>query len=141
YRFALHWGLDAGRYPIPAEAKRLWEAPDGSYLETLTRPPLSAGSPGAGISLPWRLARSMKDDHVATVPLVHWPSPVAPWYRDLRRVASYSPVLARMVTLGDYFHLTDRPFEMFRPEADRFHDPYLSQAIARDHPAPISPRP
>ena len=58
----------------------------------------------------------MKDDHVAAVPLVHWPSPVAPWYLDLRRVAAYSPVLGRLTTLNDFFHLTDRPFESFRPE-------------------------
>ena len=67
---------------------------------------------------PWRMAATMKDDHVAALPLVHWPKPVAPWYLDLRRAAGYSPVLGRWTTLNDFFHLTDRPYETFRPEPD-----------------------
>ncbi|MEO6810823.1 MAG: glycosyl hydrolase family 38 [Isosphaeraceae bacterium] len=140
YRFALHLGFDAGKFPIPPEAKRLWESPDGSYLETLTRPPMAADRPSQGMMLPWRLAKSMKDDHVATLPLVHWPTPVASWFTDLRRVAAYSPVLARWVTLGDYFSMTDRPFEAYRPEVDDYITPYLAQAVARRDPSPISGR-
>jgi alpha-mannosidase len=139
-RFGLHLGFDAGGFPLPAESKRLWEAPDGSQLEALTRAPLAADRPAQGLHLPWKLARSMKDDHVATLPFVHWPSPVAPWYVDLRRVAAYSPVLARWVTMGDYFHLTDRPFETFRTDLDAYRTPYLAQAAARHDPAPISRR-
>ena len=85
------WGFDAGRFPIPAETKRLWESPDGSSLESLMRPPMAADRPLAGWLLPWRLAATMKNDHVAAVPLVHWPQPVAPWYSDLRRAGGYSP--------------------------------------------------
>jgi alpha-mannosidase len=140
FRFALHLGFDAGRFPIRPESKRLWESPDGSSLETLMRPPLAADRDGPCVSLPWRLAQTMKDDHVATLPLVHWPDRVADWYRDLRRVATYSPVLARWVTLNDYFHLTDRPFEAFRPEADQYVTPYLAQAAARGDTHPISRR-
>src|SRR5207302_4278336 len=104
-------GLDAGRFPVRPESKRLWEAPDGTGIESLIRPPMAADRPAEGARLAWRLGRSMKDDHVATVVLAHWPDPVSGWYRDLRRVAAYSPVLARWVTLSDYFHRTDRPFE------------------------------
>ncbi|MBV8317417.1 MAG: hypothetical protein JOZ53_20955 [Planctomycetaceae bacterium] len=140
FRFAVHLGFDAGRFPIRPESKRLWESPDGSTLETLTRPPLGADRPATGLQIPWRLALTMKDDHVATLPLVHWPSPVAPWYPDLRRAATYSPVLARWVTLNDYFHLTGRPFEHFRPGPDEYVTPYLAQAVARRDPRPISRR-
>jgi alpha-mannosidase len=140
FRFGVHLGFDAGRFPIRAESKRLWESPDGSSLEALTRPPLGADRAAQGLHLPWRLALSMKDDHVATIVMVHWPNQVAPWYLDLRRVATYSPVLARGVTLNDYFHLTDRPFESFRPESDAYVTPYLAQAVARRDPEPISHR-
>ncbi|MFO0910236.1 MAG: glycosyl hydrolase family 38 [Isosphaeraceae bacterium] len=138
FRFALHMGFDAGRFPVRPEAKRLWESPDHSSLETLTRPPLGADRALSGLQLPWRLARSMRDDHVATLPLLHWPSPVAGWYDDLRRVASYSPSLARCVTLNDYFHLTDRPYETFSPEIDSYATPYLAQATDRGDTNPIS---
>src|SRR5581483_5490309 len=94
----------------------------------------------SGVQLPWRLSQTLKDDHVATLGLVHWPDRVAPWYRDLRRVASYSPVLARWTTLNDYFHLTDRPFETFHGEPDQYETPYLSQAAARRDDRPTSRR-
>jgi alpha-mannosidase len=140
FRFGVHLGFDAGRFPIRTESKRLWESPDGSNIEALLRPPLGADRAVQGLLLPWRLGQSMKDDHVATVGLVHWPSPVAAWYLDLRRVAAYSPVLARWVTLNDYFHLTDRPYESIRPQADDYVTPYLGQAIARREGMPISRR-
>ncbi|MCA1686553.1 MAG: glycosyl hydrolase family 38, partial [Planctomycetia bacterium] len=140
FRFAMHLGFDAGRFPIRPEAKRLWESPDHTALETLTRPPLAADRPASGALLPWRLALSMKDDHVATLPMVHWPSPVAGWFLDLRRVVGYSPVLARWVTLNDYFHLTDRPYETFSPGHDDYVTPYLAQAVARKDPQPVSRR-
>ncbi len=138
FRFALHLGFDAGRFPLRPEAKRLWESPDHTNLEALTRPPLAADRAVQGLRLPWRLAQSMKDDHVATLPLLHWPSPVADWYKDLRRIVAYSHVLARWVTLNDYFHLTDRPFESFSPTVDTYVTPYLAQAIARKDRHPIS---
>lgn len=140
FRFALHVGLDDGRFPVRPEAKRLWEAPDGTSLESLTRPPTAADRAADGLRLPWRLALTMKDDHVATLPIAHWPEALAGWARDLARVAAYSPVLARRVTLADYFHLTDRPFETFRPPLDEYATPYLSQAVARRDDAPISKR-
>lgn len=140
FRYALHVGLDAGRFPIPRETKRLWEAPDSSHLESLMRPPVAADRASEGLRLPWRIGRSMKDDHVATVPLMHWPSPVAGWYRDLRRVSAYSPVLSRWVTMGDYFHMSDRPWEMFAASIDDYEAPYLAQAVARDADRPISSR-
>src|SRR5438105_10720171 len=137
-RYALHLSFDAGRFPIRPETKRLWESPDGSSLESLLRPPMAADRPSHGWLLPWRMAATMKDDHVAALPLVHWPSPVAPWYTDLRRVATYSPVLGRFATLNDFFHLTDRPYETFRPEPDAYATPYLSQAVARRDSEPVS---
>ena len=38
FRFALHMGFDAGRFPIRPETKRLWESPDGSNLESSAAP-------------------------------------------------------------------------------------------------------
>lgn len=140
FRFAVHLGLDDGRFPVRPEAKRLWESPDHSNVEALCRPPLAADRAASALQLPWRLAATMRDDHVATLPLAHWPEPVAGWFIDLRRAASYSPVLARWVTLNDYFHLTDRPFEIFGPEPDEYVTPYLAQAVARNDPRPISAR-
>jgi alpha-mannosidase len=140
FRFALHMAFDAGRFPVRAETKRLWESPDGTSIESLVRPPLGADRPSQGLLAPWRLARSMKEDHVATLPLVHWPKPVSGWYRDWRRAATFSPVLGRWVTAGDFFGFTDRPYETFTPTADEYVLPYLAQAVARKSPSPIAHR-
>ena len=137
-RYAMHMAFDAGRFPMRPETKRLWEGPDGSSLESLLRPPIAADRPSQGWRLAWRLAATMRDDHVAAVPMVRWPSPVAPWFDDLRRVATYSPVLGRWTTLNDFFHLTDRPYETFRPDPDAYATPYLAQAVARRDAEPIS---
>jgi alpha-mannosidase len=137
FRYALHMSFDAGKFPIPAETKRLWESPDGSSLESLMRPPLAADRASQGWLLPWRMARAMRDDHVCALPMLHWPHPVAAWYADLRRAGSYSPVLGRWTTLNDFFHLTDRPYESLRPEPDHYQTPYLTQAVANRHAQPI----
>jgi alpha-mannosidase len=139
-RFGLHLGLDDGRFPVPYETKRLWESPDGSNLEAMTRAPISADRASEGLRLPWRIGKTMKDDHVATITLVHWPNPVAGWYVDLRRIASYSPVMMRLVMASDYFHLTDRPYEVLRPTIDEYQTPYLAQAVHNGEPTPISRR-
>ena len=140
FRFALHLGFDTGKFPIRSEMKRLWESPDGSTLETLNRPPIAADRPSEGLRLPWRLARSMKDDFTATIPVVHWAGKIAGWFADLRKALSYSPVLMRQTTVNDFFHLTDRPFDTFKVGADEYITPYLDQAIRRSDPAPLSGR-
>lgn len=140
FRFALHMALDSAKFPVPVESKRLWESPDGSSLESLTRVPVAADRAIEGLRLAWKLGRSMKDDHVAVMPMVHWPEKVAPWFEDLRLVAEYSPVMARWVTAGDFFHLTDRPFEVFRPELDEYVFPYLEHDVMKGDASPIGRR-
>src|SRR5262249_25598842 len=41
-------------------------------------------------------------------------------------------------TLNDFFHLTDRPYETFRPEPDAYATPYLAQAVAKRDGTPVS---
>ncbi len=139
-RFALPTAFDDGRFPLPNAAKRLWESPDSTSLEALTSVPLAANAALPALTLPWRLAATMKDDHVATLPFVRWVGEGDEWYADLRRAHGYSPVLGRMTHIGDYFHMTDRPFESFRPASDDFKTPYLAQATARGDVDPISRR-
>jgi alpha-mannosidase len=59
FRYALHMGFDAGKFPIHAETKRLWESPDGSNLESLIRPPMAADRASQGWLLPWRMAAAI----------------------------------------------------------------------------------
>ena len=70
--------------PRPSGSGR---APTAAIWRALLRPPMAADRPSQGWLFPWRMAATMKNDHVAALPLVHWPKPVAPWYLDLRRAA------------------------------------------------------
>ncbi len=139
-RYALLVALDSGRFPLVPESKRLWAAPDGTTLESITRPPIAADRPAEGARLAWRVGKAMKDDHVVTLVMAHWPGPLAPWYVDFRRTATYAAVLLRWVTVNDYFHLSDRPFEEIQPALDDFATAYLVQAAARRDPSPIGSR-
>ena len=139
-RFALYGALDSGRFPIPVDSKRLWASPDGTTLESITRSPVAADRPVEGAKLPWRIGRSMRDDPSSTLALAHWPGPVAPWYEDFRRSAAYSPTLSRWVTVNDFFHRSDRPFEEIQPTFDDYAPAYLAQAVARRDPSPIAAR-
>ncbi len=140
FRYGLHLAFDSGSFPLISESKRLWESPEGAHLESLTRVPLDAARSRRGIELPWKIAESMRNDHVATLGLVHWPHEVASWFRDLRTSFKYAGVLARPVTVGDYFHLSDRPYETLRPKLDEYKTPYLEQAVERGDPSPIQRR-
>jgi alpha-mannosidase len=139
-RFAIYGCLDAGRFPVPTDAKRMWASPDGTTLESLTRTPISADRAVEGARLAWKVGRSMREDSSTTIPLAHWPSPVAGWYEDFRRTSAYSPIFARWITVNDFFHRSDRPFEEVKPTLDELAPAYLVQAAGRRDPSPISSR-
>ena len=139
-RYAFYGALDSGRFPLPVDAKRMFASPDGTTLEAITRPPIAADRPVEGAKLPWRLAKSMRDDPSATLSMAHWPSPVAPWFVDFRRTAAYSPIPSRWVTVNDFFHRSDRPFEEILPTLDELAPAYLAQAATRRDPSPIGSR-
>ena len=139
-RYAWLVALDEGRFPVVPESKRQWAGPDGTTLESITRPPLAADRPAEAVRVAWRMAKSMKDDSVATLPLAHWPEPVAPWFADLRRSGKYAAILGRWVTANDFFHFSDRPFEEICLAVDDLTNAYLTQAVARREPSPIARR-
>ncbi len=139
-RYAYLVALDEGRFPLVPEAKRQWASPDGTTLESITRPPIAADRPAEAVRLAWRMAQSMKDDGTATLPLAHWPEPVAPWFADLRRSGKYANILGRWVTANDFFHYSDRPFEEITLGVDDLANAYLAQAVVRGDLDPIRTR-
>jgi alpha-mannosidase len=139
-RYALYGALDSGRFPIPVDAKRQWASLDGTTLESIIRSPIAADRPVEGSKLAWRIGKTMRDDPSSTLVMVHWPEPVAPWFEDFRRTAAYSPTLSRWVTVHDFFHRSDRPFEDLKPSLDDYAPAYLVQAAARRDPSPVASR-
>jgi len=138
YLGALHFTLDDGRFPTSPQCKTGWEGLGSIAIDTLGRPPLDANAPGSFLALSRLLGESMDRDHVATVVLAHWPGQASHYYDDLRRIASYAPVLGKFMTLSDYFSNTTRPGELTRFKNEKYRSPYLRQTVDRQEPDGIS---
>jgi alpha-mannosidase len=134
----LHFTLDAGRFPTGNQSKLRWEGIDSTSIESLVRIPLDAAKPESFLKLPERLGDTMDLDHAATCVFAHWPSHASQWYRDLRSMAEYSPVLGRFTTATSYFQDTEYVGQSSKYRADQYRSPYLRQAVARHEPDPIS---
>ena len=135
---AVHCTLDDGRFPIGNQSRIRWEGLDGTVLEALARVPIDVGRPDAFLRMPERLGDSMDLDHVATVVLAHWPGQSSTWYRDLKRIAAYSPVLGRFATITGYFEQTGMAGQQKQYQADEYRAPYLKQAVVGGQADPIS---
>jgi alpha-mannosidase len=135
---AIHCTLDDGRFPVGNQSRIRWQGIDETVLEAVARVPIDASRADAFLRLPQRLGDSMDLDHAATVVLAHWPGQSSPWYRDLKRIAAYSPVLGRFATITDYFEQTGLAGQQKQYPVDQYRSPYLSQAVAAGQADPIS---
>jgi alpha-mannosidase len=138
FLFLTHFCFDDGIFPVRAEPKVRLEAPDSTTVEALARIPLAADSAQSFLKVPSVLAKTMIADFAATVALVHWPMPEAPWYEDLLRMARYGNVFARFSTLSHYFQSTDPPPISSSISGDDYASPFLVHAHSRGSRRPIS---
>ena len=134
----LHFTLDDGRFPTGNQSKIRWQGLDATSVGALGRLPVDASRHECFLRLPERLGDAMDLDHTATAVFAHWPGQASPWYRDLRRMADYSPALGRFLLVTDYFQTTEHSGQTVRYKADQYRSPYLSQAVAAKRPDPIS---
>jgi alpha-mannosidase len=135
---AVHCTLDDGRFPVGNQSRIRWEGLDGTVLEALARVPIDVGRADVFLRMPQRLGDSMDLDHVATVVLAHWPGQSSPWYRDLKRIASYSRVLGSFTTITDYLERTGMAGQQKQYQPDEYRSPYLKQAVVGGQADPIS---
>ncbi len=135
---ALHATFEAGDVPEGSQGKVRWEGCDGTTITAIARPPLDAAKPQTFVNLGVKLGESLDADQVATICLAHWPGSPSPWYEDLRRIVKYCAALGKFVTIEEYFRGTDYATHQDRFRYDQYRSPYLSQAVARGEPDPIS---
>lgn len=138
FRFGFPMAFDGGKFPIRRESKMLWASPDGTTLEALTRVPSDTDDELMPLRFPWSLGQSMRDDHVALAAWLGWPADQPAWLESLRKIQSYAPVFGRMVTAGDFFAQTDRPFDTMTPDIDAFDDHGLENALASNESNAVS---
>jgi alpha-mannosidase len=135
---AIHATFDDGQFPRGDQSKARWEGIDSAAIDALHRIPLDASRPESFLSFPTKMGESMDLDHVATMVFAHWPGQSSVWYRDLRRISSFSPVMGRFVTLEEFFEQTDSAGRLSRHLPDQYRAPYLKQAVIRRQEDAIS---
>ncbi|MBI1900297.1 MAG: hypothetical protein HYS13_04170 [Planctomycetia bacterium] len=135
---ALHATLDDGAFPRAGQSKARWEGIGSASIDVLAKIPLEVTAPQTFLSLCSKLSETMDHDHVATVVFARWPGQTSPWYDDLQRIARFSPVLGKFVSLKDYFTKTASSGTTAKFPADQYRSPYLKQGVIRRQPRPLT---
>ncbi len=135
---ALSFTLDDGAFPTPDQCKTRWEGFSNDAIDALGRTPLDAAKAESFLDLPRKIGDAMDRDYVATTVFAHWPGATCDYYDDLRRMATYVPLLGKFITLADYFDHTERPGQISKFTADRYRTTFLRQAVVRNTPNPVT---
>src|SRR5262249_31921596 len=80
-----------------------WPSPDGKQVDAFTRAPNPADGPEAFFNLGHAWFKTTREDHSATLCLLHRQGPPAPWYHDLLELNRLAPVLGTWTTFSNYF--------------------------------------
>ncbi|MCS7045198.1 MAG: hypothetical protein NZO58_02460, partial [Gemmataceae bacterium] len=80
-----------------------WPSPDGKQVDAFVRPPKPAAAAETYFNLAHYWFKTTREDHAATVFLVHTGKPDPPWYRDLMELARLAPVFGEWQTFSRYF--------------------------------------
>jgi hypothetical protein len=111
-----------------------WPAPDGKQVDCFTRVPLAADRAESFFNLAHHLFKTIREDHYATVALLHRGEPAAPWYRDWLELSRLAPVLGQWVTFSQYFSQVQPGEYASSLSADEFHSDYLSERVGNAQP-------
>src|SRR5262249_54938802 len=79
-----------------------WPSPDGKHVGAFSRKPYPADSPQTYFNLGHYLFKTIREDHSATIALLHSGSPAAPWYQDWLELCRFGPILGQWTTFSRY---------------------------------------
>jgi hypothetical protein len=113
-----------------------WPSPDGKQLEAFTRKPLPADDPQTFFHLAYHLCQTIRQDHAATLGLLHAGKQAAPGYADWLELSRLAPVLGTWTTMSRYLGEVMAGEHVAAPSADEFHADFLSERTQakREHP-------
>jgi hypothetical protein len=115
-----------------------WPSPDGKQVDAFSRVPKPADSAETFFNLGHYWFKTTREDHAATLCLLHRPGAGAPWYGDLLELNRLAPFLGTWTTFSSYFaqvYAGEYPPAL---SADEFHYDYLSERIAAHRSDPVS---
>ncbi|MBA4029952.1 MAG: hypothetical protein C0478_03520, partial [Planctomyces sp.] len=138
YVGALHVLLDDGIYPDEEFSNFRWEGCDGAAVTAFSRIPLPAQSAGAFLRLASRMGEALDADGHPAIAFARWPEVQTPWFHDLKRAATFAPVLGKFVTCRSFLEGIVHPDHIRRHPAGEYFSPRLVQAVAAREKDPIS---
>lgn len=135
---ALHVVLDDGIYPDREYGQMEWQAPDGSTVPAVSRIPIAIDGSASFLRFVDRFTESLQEDSTAVILLARLPQLQTPWLNDLKRAASYGPVLGRFVTMTEFTEQTCGQASPTKFSEGEYLSPYLIQSSVLKTEAPVS---
>jgi hypothetical protein len=129
---------ESAAVPTYSQCVVSWPSPDGKQIDAFTRAPKPADSPETFFNLGHSWFKTTREDHAATLCLLHRPGTTAPWYNDLLELNRLAPLLGTWTTFSNYFsqvYAGEYPPSL---SADEFHYDYLTERIAAQRSDPVS---
>ncbi|HZZ80622.1 MAG TPA: hypothetical protein VFE62_19115 [Gemmataceae bacterium] len=115
-----------------------WPSSDGKQVDAFTRHPRYADSVETFFNLGHYWFKTTREDHTATIFLMHRDKPTAVWYRDLMELARLAPLLGRWTTFSHFLGEVMPNEYPSMMTADDFHFDFLSERINAGLPDPVS---
>ena len=115
-----------------------WPSPGGKQVDAFTRTPYAAESPQTYFHLAHYLHQAIKQDHTATLALLHKATSAPSWYGDLLELSRLGAVLGQWTTLSQILDGSHMGQYNSAPAADEFHGDYLSERVAAHDDRPVS---
>ena len=115
-----------------------WPSADGKQVDAFARQPKFADSVETFFNLAHYWFKTTREDHAATIFLLHRDKPTCVWHRDLMELARLAPVFGNWTTFSQYMSAVtpgEYPSTMM---ADDFHFDYLAERIDAKSDAPVS---
>jgi hypothetical protein len=111
--------------------------------------PHPADSAETFFNLGYHLFKTIREDHYATLALLHRGQPASPWYQDWLELSRLAPVLGQWVTFSHFFNQVQAGEYASAMSPDEFHHDHLSERVPAHEPnhegyggagAPLVPR-
>lgn len=129
---------ESAAVPTYSQCVVSWPSPDGKQIDAFTRAPKPADSPETFFNLGHSWFKTTREDHAATLCLLHRAGTTATWYNDLLELNRLAPLLGTWTTFSNYFsqvYAGEYPPSL---SADEFHYDYLTERITAQRPDPVS---
>ncbi|MCI0464047.1 MAG: hypothetical protein L0Z62_44500 [Gemmataceae bacterium] len=111
-----------------------WPSPDGKQVDCFTRLPHPADSAETFFNLAHFLFKTIREDHYATLALLHRGQPASPWYQDWLELSRLAPVLGQWVTFSHFFGQVQAGEFASALSPDEFHHDHLSERVPPHEP-------